>query len=160
MEFGVTIERSSPVGLLPFKEIFKGFEGVPAVMRTFGPTAEIVLGELMVDVQDSRGYLHIDDERGCIVINMRYLNEGEDSFLYLDVIHELVHIKQLMEGRELFDRSYAYVDRPTEIEAYLVTVQEARRIGFTDRELVDYLRVEWVSEEDFHRLLATLGVEE
>jgi hypothetical protein len=50
------------------------------------------------------------------------------------------------------------VDRPTEIEAYRVAVDEARRIGLTEAEVVDYLKVEWVSEEDFHRFLVTLGV--
>ena len=37
-------------------------------------------------------------------------------------------------------------------------MEEARRIGMTEREIVDYLKVEWVNDEDFKRLLRALGV--
>jgi hypothetical protein len=74
------------------------------------------------------------------------------------VIHELVHIRQFMEGKELFDRRYSYVDRPTEIEAYTAAVNEARRIGLKKEEILDYLKVEWITEEEFQRLLVAVGV--
>ena len=59
---------------------------------------------------------------------------------------------------ELFDKRFSYVDSPTEIEAHIIAVQEARRIGMNDEELADYLRVDWISEEEYIRLLRTLGV--
>jgi hypothetical protein len=37
-------------------------------------------------------------------------------------------------------------------------VEEARRIGMTEDEVVDYLKVEWVSDEDFRRFLVNLAV--
>jgi len=63
-----------------------------------------------------------------------------------------------MEGKELFDKKYSYVDRPTEIEAYAEAVKEAKRIGMTRREIIDYLRVEWITEEEFERLVRAMGL--
>jgi len=157
-KLGVKISRDAAPGVSSFMEVFKGFEALEPVRSTFGDKTAEVLENLSVEVIDSRGYLHIDDERGLVVVNAKYLREGSEAFLYLDVIHELVHIRQLKEGRELFDRTYSYVDRPTEVEAYKVTVAEARRIGMTDSQIADYLRVEWVSEEDFKRFLKTMKV--
>ncbi|MDV3292989.1 MAG: hypothetical protein LYZ70_01820 [Nitrososphaerales archaeon] len=158
MEPRVRIERSAGLGAAPFKHVFDGFERVGAVRAIFGEQTEKVLAELTVEVIESRGYLRINDEKGSIVVNSRYLREGHERHIYLDVIHELVHIRQHKEGKELWDETYSYVDRPTEIEAYRAAVKEARRIGLTEDELVDYLKVEWVSEEDFRRFLVTLGV--
>jgi hypothetical protein len=64
-----------------------------------------------------------------------------------------------MEGKELFDKRYSYVDRPTEIEAYSHAVKEAKRIGMTEKEIVEYLRVEWVTEEEFERLVRRMGIQ-
>ena len=126
--------------------------------RIFGEKTGDVLAGLTVEVIESRGYLRINDGNGSIMVNSKYLREGQERYIYLDVIHELVHIRQHREGKELWDKNYAYVDRPTEIEAYRVAVEEARRIGLTEAEVVDYLKVEWVPEEDFRRFLNTLGV--
>jgi hypothetical protein len=111
-----------------------------------------------VDIQDTGGYLHVNDGDGSIVVDAGYLRSAAEVYLYLDVIHELVHIRQLKEGRELFDGRYSYVDRPTELEAYRETVIEARRIGLTDGEIAGYLMVEWVAEDDFRRFLSSLGI--
>jgi hypothetical protein len=159
LELGVSIERSAGPGSLPFTNVFKGFERVEAVRAIFGGRTLEVLTGLVVDIMETRGYLRIDAEKGSVIVNSRYLREGHELSLYLDVIHELVHIRQHMEGKELWDQRYKYVDRPTEIEAYKVTVAEARRVGLSDPELVDYLKVEWVPDEDFARFLAVLGVQ-
>src|SRR5256885_3402175 len=86
------------------------------------------------------------------------LKTGEEKIVYLDVPHEPPKIRQWHAGKELWDRRYNYVDRPTEIEAYQVAVDEARRLGMTDREIADYLRVEWTSREEHERLCKHLGV--
>jgi hypothetical protein len=158
LKLGVTIERAAGPGSLPFTSVFAGFERVGAVRSIFGDDTEEVLSTLVVDVMETRGYLKIDAEKGSVVVNSGYLREGHELHLYLDVIHELVHIRQHREGKELWDQRYRYVDRPTEIEAYRAAVEEGRRLGLLEAELVDYLRVEWVPDEDFSRLLATLGV--
>jgi len=76
----------------------------------------------------------------------------------LDILHELVHIRQWHDGKELWDRRYSYVDRPTEVEAYKFAVEVARKLGMPDREIADYLRVEWTSREEHERLCRRLGV--
>jgi len=154
----VSIERDAGPGTFPFTQVFKGFEKVGAVKAIFGPNTKRVLKELEVEVTDGRGYMRINDEKGSIVVNSKYLKEGQETHVYLDVIHELVHIRQHMEGKELWDKRFDYVDRPTEIEAYKAVIEEGRRVRLTDDELVEYLKVEWVAEEDFLRMLRTLGV--
>jgi GNAT superfamily N-acetyltransferase len=154
----VVIRKEPGVGPHLFAAVFQAFERVGAVTRIFGDATEKTLSELSLEVVDEKGYMHINAIKGSIVVSASYLKDGDQSYLYLDAIHELVHIRQHMQGKELWDRSYKYVDRPTELEAYRITVAEARRIGFTDEQLVDYLKVEWVSVEDFARFLVTLGV--
>jgi hypothetical protein len=154
----VRIERNAGPGLVPFTEVFRGFERIGAVRAIFGDRTDGVLAELTVELAEGRGYMRINDGKGSIMVNSKYLREGEETHLYLDVIHELVHIRQHREGKELWDKRFNYVDRPTEIEAYSAAVDEARKIGLTEKETVEYLRVDWVSDEDFRRFLANLGV--
>ncbi len=54
-------------------------------------------------------------------------------------------------------KRFEYVDRPTELEAYRHTVKEARRLGMSDEEIVDYLKVTWLDEEEVRRLARTSG---
>jgi N-acetylglutamate synthase-like GNAT family acetyltransferase len=150
--------RDPGVGPHLFPEVFQGFEHLSAVRGTFGEETEKVLSGLTVEVVDEEGYMHINAKEGAVVVSASYLKEGDETYIYLDIIHELVHIRQHMEGKELWDRRYRYVDRPTEIEAYEVAVAEARRMGLDDERIADYLKVEWVSDEDFSRFLMTLGI--
>ena len=158
MSLGVCIARGTARGFHPFLDVFGGFERVRAVRSIFGTRTEEVLGALWVEVTGGRGYMRINDEKGSIVVNGSYLREGREVDVYLDVIHELVHIRQHGEGKELWDRRYEYVDRPTEIEAYRVAVKEARRLGMSEEEVSQYLKVEWISEEHFQRFLGNVGV--
>jgi hypothetical protein len=141
-----------------FTDIFKGFEKVEAVKGIFGEETEAVLSNLKVDFIGFGGYMGVDDATGHLMVNQRYLNSGNKVDIYLDVIHELCHVKQFMEGKELFDNRYDYVERPTEIEAYRYTVQEARRLGLSDERICDYLKTEWMSEGDLKRLAKAVNV--
>ena len=156
MSLGVVINRDAPIGSSPFKEVFRGFEGVAAVRSIFGDGTDKVLTDLEVEIEDGRGYMRINDKKGSIIVNAKYLKEGEETYIYLDVIHELVHIRQHNEGKELWDKRYAYYDRPTELEAYRVALKEARRLGLTEEKIVDYLKVEWATDEEFRRFLIAL----
>jgi hypothetical protein len=104
------------------------------------------------------GYMYVDGSDGHLVISKGYLNRGDKKEIYLDLIHELYHVKQFLDGKELFDPRYDYVDRPTEIEAYRYTVEEARRIGFSDERILRYLQTEWMSDEDLNRLIENMGI--
>ena len=142
-----------------FTELFKDFDKNEAVRKIFGDRTEEVLRNLKVELTWAGGYMWVNSSNGHLLISSRYLNEGDKVDIYLDVIHELVHVRQFMEGKELFDDRYSYVDRPTEIEAYRHTVKEARRIGLKDKEIMKYLDTEWMTNQDLERLTKTLGVE-
>jgi len=86
------------------------------------------------------------------------LKNGDPISKYLDVIHELVHVKQYREGKALFDESFEYHDRPTELEAYKLAVNEARRLGLSDPEIFEYLRVDWMDDDEVRKLARNIGV--
>ncbi|MEM4246687.1 MAG: hypothetical protein QW390_05275 [Candidatus Bathyarchaeia archaeon] len=156
---GVVIPRDVKVKLHSFSRLFKGFEKIGAVRELFGEKTGRVLRDLKVEFCSSRhGYMWIDDRDGHLVINKDYLAQGDERMIYLDIIHELVHVKQFMEGKELFDDQLDYADRETELEAYGHVVQEARRIGMTDGEIFDYLKTEWMTDRDVEKMARRLGV--
>lgn len=158
MDLGVTILRKAPMGRQPFTRVFRGFDTILAVQGIFGSRTKEILEGLSVEVADGRGYMRINDDEGSIIVNAKYLKDGNEVDVYLDVIHELVHIRQHGEGKELWDERYEYIDRPTELEAYSVAVGEARRLGMSEEEVAKYLKVEWVPDKDFRRFLDNLGV--
>ncbi len=94
----------------------------------------------------------------CIVVGRYHLRQSPALVLYLDVLHELCHVVQRWDGRSLWDEAYAYVDRPTEVEAYRFVVEEARRLRASDAFLREYLKVDWVGPKDHRRLLTNVGV--
>lgn len=154
----VEIPRNVQVATRPFTDYFKGFEKVDAVRRIFGDRTEKVLANLRVEFAGRRGYMGVSDVDGHLIISADYLNKGDTVDIYLDVIHELVHVRQFMEGKELFDHNYEYVERPTEVEAYRCAVEEARRLGLSDERICEYLRTEWMSEDDLKCLAKTVNV--
>lgn len=97
-----------------------------------------------------------DDE---IVVARGHLTHSPSMDLYLDIIHEFLHILQRRQGRVLWlGAKVPYVDRPTEVEAYAFSVCEARRLGVPDAYLRQYLEVTWVRRSEYLRLLRHLGV--
>jgi len=153
----IRISRNAKVSLHPFTDYFQGFEKVEVVRRLFGEKTDEVLRNLKIEFT-GRGYMGVSGEDGHMNINADYLNTGDAVDIYLDVIHELVHVKQFMDGKELFDPRYNYVTRPTEIEAYRYSVEEARRLGLSEEQICDYLRTERMTDEDLQRLAETLNV--
>jgi len=146
------------VSTYPFTDYFKGFEKVNAVRRIFGERTEEVLRNLKVEFSGRRGYMGVSDVDGHLMISAHYLNNGDIIDIYLDVIHELVHVRQFMEGKELFDNRYDYVDRPTEIEAYRHAVEEARNLELSDERICEYLKTEWINDDELKQLAKTLNV--
>lgn len=141
-----------------FSDCFKDFERLDAVKGIFGEKTVEVLRNLKVDFTWFSGYMYVDGANGHLVVSSRYLKSGDKIDIYLDLIHELFHVKQLMEGKELFDERYNYVERPTEIEAYRYTVQEARRLGLSDERICGYLKTEWISDRDLQFLAKAVNV--
>jgi len=156
----VRVNRKVKAAKYPLLEVFPGLDRSRAFDALFSDGLRSqVLRDCKVDVVAEDTYMYIDAEAGNVCAGLTYLRNGDARILYLDILHELTHIRQWHEGRELWDRRYSYVDRPTEIEAYEVAVQEARRLGMTDGEIADYLRVEWTSHEDHERLCKRLRVQ-
>jgi hypothetical protein len=157
-KLNVEIIRDVEVPTYPFKKYFKGFEKVEAVSRIFGEETDSVLENLKVEFSSRRGYMGVSDVDGHLIVCVEYLKKGDIMDIYLDVIHELTHVKQFMDGRELFDNQYKYVERPTEIEAYRNAVEEARRLGLADDRICDYLQTEWITDEDLLLLTRAINV--
>lgn len=141
-----------------FTDYFRGMEKVEAVKEIFGDKTDEVLRNLMVDFTFVGGYMFVNNSNGHLMISSKYLNNGDKIDIYLDLIHELVHVKQYMEGKELFDVNYNYAERPTEVEAYKAAVREAKRLGLSDDRICQYLKTEWMSVADFRRLAETVNV--
>jgi hypothetical protein len=133
-------------------------EKVEAVREIFGERTDEILRNLDVQFTWIGGYMWVNGSDGRLMISSNYLKHGSRVDIYLDLIHELVHVKQLIEGKELFDVQYSYAERPTEVEAYRVAVQEARRLGLSEERICEYLRTEWMSDEDLKRLAKALNV--
>ena len=150
--------RNASSGTYNFRDIFKGFDDLVAVKNIFGQNVKSELDELKVEVFPKDGYMGVSDEDGHVFASQFYLNDGDEWSVYLDIIHELVHVRQFKNGMNLFDSQFAYVDRPTEIEAYSVGVEEARRIGMTEEEIFEYLEVPWISKKEHHRLAKSAGL--
>ena len=157
-KLNVKILRNAKVATYSFIDYFKGFEKVEAVKQIFGEKTKEVLNNLRVEFIGTRGYMGVSDVDGHLIVNAHYLNKGDVVDIYLDIIHELVHVKQFMEGKELFDSYYKYIERPTEVEAYRCAVEEARRLGLSEQRICQYLKTEWMSDEDFKRLTRILNV--
>ena len=155
----VRIERRAPTKLYPFERFFRGFSKIPAVQELFGRHAPKVLRNLKVEFFSARfGYMGTSDVDGHLIISSHYLRDGDFRNVYLDIVHELCHVNQFRHRKPLFYPKLSYVDAPSEIEAYKFTVQEGRRLGMTNRQLIEYLKVEWISEAEHRRLARHVGV--
>jgi hypothetical protein len=157
--WGVRIARQVPTRLYPFERFFQGFGEVPAVRALFGKDTPRVLRAQRVEFFSARfGYMSTSDVDGHLIISSQYLRSGELRNVYLDLVHELCHVRQFRRKQPLFYPKLSYVDAPSEIEAYRITVREGRRIGMSDAELVDYLRIEWITPAELRRLVRRMGL--
>src|SRR4030065_1613611 len=146
------IHRRVEPGQYRLVELFWDIRTYGILPAIFADAEEIdgVMAHTKVFVVDRLSEMFVDNDDGSITIGLTHLRQASDEFLYLDIIHELCHVKQHLQGRNLYDRSKAYVDREAEIEAYQVTVQEARRIGLTEEAIANYLCGSGIKPEE-HR---------
>lgn len=157
--YGVTIDRAGPIQLYPFERYFRGFAKIPPIQQLFSSEAGKVLRGLKVEFFSGRfGYMSTSDEDGHLLINRHHLQTSPYRTVYLDLVHELCHVKQFRDGKPLFYPKLSYVDAPSEIEAYRFTADEGRRIGMSERELFDYLHTFWLTPAEHRRLARHAGV--
>ncbi len=154
------IDRRLEPGQYRLEDVFADIRTYGILPSIFADADEIdwVITHTKVFVMDKPWEMFVDNDDGSITIGLSHLRRSSDEFLYLDIIHELCHVKQHLLGRNLYDKSKAYVDRETEIEAYQITVQEARRIGLNEDAIAKYLRVAWITSEEHKRLTRRLEV--
>jgi hypothetical protein len=152
-EFGI-LRRDLPTGMHHYLEIFPRAVESPGLHRIESDPKkrELLLRDALVNLQRGPGFAYVDVEMPCIVLAEEYYKTGTALDLYLDMLHELTHIRQHHEGRDLWDERYAYVDRITEIEGYAVAVEEGRRLGMTDEEVISHLSNPWMDEDDVRKL--------
>jgi len=156
----IQVNRDLQDGIYSLEDIFVNLKTVEILFKVFQSREDLedVFEKTLVIIDDSSHYMHVKNEDASIVVGRDHLRNSEKKILYLDIIHELVHVKQQRQGLDLYDSAYAYVDRPTEIEAYEIAVEEARRLGMKDDEIFDYLHVEWISHDEHRRLASRVGV--
>lgn len=148
------------MGEYKLSEIFTGLESSGALLEVFGSKTQMtkVMKHLKLRVERGDSGLWLDRDTGTVCIGSKYLAAAKSDFLYLDVIHVLVHVRQFLEGKELYDQAFEYVDRPTELEAYRTTVAEARRIGMDEDEILRYLRMDAADDSELGKLMEKIGV--
>jgi hypothetical protein len=154
------LHRDLPSGVHRLEALAEGLEHASGLKLLYPDPGERkgFVASVEVFVSKFQGYMWIDDVKGRVVVSGDYLRAGDARTIFLDLVHELVHIRQHREGQDLWDERYPYVDRPTEVEGYRVAVAEARALGMAEEELCEYLHVPWCTDEEHARLCATLGV--
>lgn len=138
-----------------FTELLPGIGRSPALLR-IAPDPKLrasLLESARVLVCGHRGFAFVDVEIPSIVLSEWHYANGSQLDLYLDLVHELTHLRQLTEGFDLWDDRFSYVDRPTEVEAYAVAVEEGRRLGMSEALVLDHLSNPWMSKAEVARLL-------
>jgi hypothetical protein len=162
----VSVKLELPAFARPIRGILPGDHGYLAFLPRIAESpalarignAKISGSELVkaarVQIRPERSYCWVDVDVPCIVLAQNYYETGTDLDLYLDLLHELTHVRQHHEGRDLWDSTYAYHRRPTEIEGYAVAVEEGRRLGMSEDEIVVHLSNPWMSPTDVRELLA------
>ena len=156
----IKINRNITPGDYSLAEIFNGLKEVSILMKVFKTKEELddVFLKTKVIVEESDHYMYVKNDDASVVIGFSHLKNSDPKILYLDIIHELVHVMQQRQGLDLYNKSYAYVDRPTQIEAYEIAVLEAKNLGMNDKEILDYLLVEWITPEEHKRLASHVGL--
>lgn len=158
--------------VLPFIEVFKGFERVQAVRDVFGEDTEAVIGRLQVVLIPSRYmYMGVSDQDGNLAVGTYHLKHSDLRVLYLDVVHELFHVGQYMRNKEWFGKEHQkyltkngfdvslYYKSPIEIPAYRHAAIEAKRIGMTHDEIAEYLKIGPVDPKVFAGFLMAVGLQ-
>jgi len=153
------VVRGLPSGDHPYLALLPRIEESPVRRRIetsktpFGP---LVHNAIVRIKKRKRGYCYVDVAVPAVTVTEYYYQHGNDLDLYLDLSHELTHLRQHLEGVNVWQHDIDYVDRPTEIEGYAVAVDEGRRLGMTEADITDHLSNPWMSEEEVARLLRNI----
>lgn len=157
---GFRVRRETEIGECKLTDVFAGLESSSALAKVFGSRSQMIkiMKHLKLRVEPNDSGLWLDRDTGTVCIGAKHLGGAHADFLYLDVVHVLVHVCQFLEGRDLYDQTFEYVERPTELEAYRYTVAEARKIGLDESEILRYLRMDAADDSELGKLIDRIGV--
>jgi hypothetical protein len=174
---GFRVTRDLPIGRHPLLAAFPGLDRLPLAEKLEPDPADRarLFDETCVEVVDADLWMYVAPWElppgsrwrrrpvvapgsDCIVVGQSHLRESPTLMLFMDIYHELCHVRQRHGGANLWPDGVRYVDRWTEVEAYRLVVEEARRLGVSNEFLREYLKVEWISAEEHRDLLASLKV--
>src|SRR5437867_9045470 len=111
--------RRIRAGKHPLTKVFPGLDADPAFVKIFADGAHReVLEKCYIEAVAEDMYMYIDDSDGHVVAGLEYLKTGEPWVLYLDVIHELTHIRQWPGGYAPRARRLTDVARSTAVEGH------------------------------------------
>jgi hypothetical protein len=146
--------RGLPSGEHPYLGLLPLIAESPATGRIGTPAVPLMplIHSARVRIEQGDHYIWVDDRAPAIILSENYYRRGNSLDLYLDLIHELTHLRQLAEGRNIWDRSLGYVDRPTEIEGYAVAIEEGLRLGMTESAIINHLSNPWMTQAEVLRL--------
>ena len=164
----ITVNRKTPPpALQPFTDYFKGFENVAAVRNVFGDETDAVLARLKIGfISNKQMYMGIMDDDGNLAVGTYHLRHSTTRTLYLDIVHELFHIKQWMRDKEWFTAEHEkfmgdfdlYYVSPIEVPAYKHAVREAERLGMAPEEIVEYLKMLPAPPKTWDAFLKEMGL--
>lgn len=146
-------------GVHPLREVLPGLEDrevFEEICDGFDPAALLEAAHVLCF--KGEGYPRVDDHTGHILCPDAYTRDQDPVIVYLDIVHELVHVRQVLEGKQVYHFPEPYVRWPTEIEAYTVTYHEAQRLGLSDAWFWNYLAVPWIDEEELAELAQAVGM--
>jgi hypothetical protein len=174
---GFRVARDMPPGRHPLLAVFPGLDTLAPAARLEPDPAqrERLFQDTCVEVVDADMWMYVapwdmpPSARGrwkpvvspgsdCIVVGKGHLHDSPALMLFMDIYHELCHVRQRHGGANLWEPGVSYVRRWTEVEAYRFVVEEARTLGVSDGFLREYLKVEWISAKEHLELLAELKV--
>jgi hypothetical protein len=150
--------RGLKPGLYPFLVFLPGALDSPAmgIIGTDCFPAASVIPEAKVRLVSDEGFCWVDETAPCIVLADGYYQTGSDLDLYLDLLHEVTHIRQILEGRDVWDEAFPYHRRPTEIEGFAVAVSECRRLGLDENSTREHLHNPWMTAAHVSELMTEI----
>ncbi|PSG97287.1 hypothetical protein BRD56_06395 [Thermoplasmatales archaeon SW_10_69_26] len=148
-------------GIHSFNEVVPGLAKREVAQAIAGDTdVDDLLEAARVVCFRGEGFPRVDDHTGHILCPTSYTREQPPIVVYLDLAHELVHVRQVHDGQQVYHFPEAYVDWPTEQEAYRITYEEAKRLGLSDEWFWRYLSVPWIEDTEIATLARAIGMPE
>lgn len=151
--------RGMKIGDHSFLSILPVASDSPAIklIETDEFSGSFLLEKAIVRIVAQEGFCWVDETVPCIALTQNYYQIGRDLDLYLDLIHELTHIRQVFEGRNIWDESLPYHRRPTEIEGYAMAVAECYRLGVDEKTVIQHLSNPWMNKSQVTELIMSIN---